>query len=161
MGAWALQPEEGRRFAEVLHADQVEGRPETRWLRGGFWRNFQVKYREINDLHKQMPATSAALDGLSGGPAREAATDPLYRGQSNDCYWHGVFGGIYLSHMRLATKEHLLAAQCICDRYGREQGLPVDGIRSRDADLDGVPELVITSPGQSIVVKPSEGAGIG
>jgi alpha-amylase len=161
MGEWALPPEEGRRFAEVLHADIAEGRPEARWLRGGFWRNFQVKYREINDLHKQMLRTSAAVEALPEGPARELATDHLYRGQSNDCYWHGVFGGIYLSHMRLATLEHLIASQDICDRQGREQGLPIDGIRSLDADLDGVPELVITSPGQALVLKPSEGAGIG
>jgi alpha-amylase len=161
MGEWSLPADEGRRFAEVLHSAVDEHRPEARWLRGGFWRNFQVKYREVNDLHKQMLRTSAAVDALPEGPARDAATDHLYRGQSNDCYWHGVFGGIYLSHMRLATQGHLIAAQDICDRQGREQGLPVDGIRSLDADLDGVPELVITSPGQAIVLKPSEGAGIG
>ena len=95
------------------------------------------------------------------GPVRERATDHLFQGQSNDCYWHGVFGGIYLSHMRLATLEHLIAAQDAADRAGRDQGLPVDGIRSIDADLDGVAELVVTSDGQSVVIKPSEGAGIG
>ncbi|MEZ4597925.1 MAG: alpha-amylase/4-alpha-glucanotransferase domain-containing protein [Chloroflexota bacterium] len=161
MGEWSLPPDQGREFSELLHAAVAEGRPEARYLRGGFWRNFQVKYREINDLHKQMLRTSAAVEALPEGPARDAATDHLYRGQSNDCYWHGVFGGIYLSHMRLATLEHLIAAQDICDRQGREQGLPVDGIRSLDADLDGVPELVVTSPGQSLVLKVSEGAGIG
>ncbi len=161
MGEWSLPAEEGRRFSEVLHADLAEGRPEPRWMRGGFWRNFQVKYREINDLHKQMLRASAAVEALPEGPVRERATDHLFRGQSNDCYWHGVFGGIYLSHMRLATLEHLIAAQDAADRAGREQGLPVDGIRSIDADLDGVPELVVTSPGQTIIIKPSEGAGIG
>ena len=39
------------------------------------------------------------------------ALDHLYQGQSNDCYWHGLFGGIYISHMRLATHEHLIAAE--------------------------------------------------
>ncbi len=39
--------------------------------------------------------------------------------------------------------------------------MPVDGIGAIDADLDGVPELVVTSPGQSLIIKPSEGAGIG
>ncbi len=130
-------------------------------MRGGFWRNFQVKYREINDLHKQMLRASAAVEALPEGPVRDRATDHLFQGQSNDCYWHGVFGGIYLSHMRLATFEHLIAAQDAADRAGREQGLPVDGIAAIDADLDGVPELVVTSPGQSLVIKPSEGGGIG
>jgi 4-alpha-glucanotransferase len=161
MGEWSLPAEEGRRYSDVLHADIAEGRPEPRWMRGGFWRNFQVKYREINDLHKQMLRTSAAVEALPEGPVRDRATDHLFQGQSNDCYWHGVFGGIYLSHMRLATLEHLIAAQDAADRAGREQGLPVDGIRSIDADLDGIAELVITSPGQSVIIKPSEGAGIG
>ncbi len=161
MGEWSLPPDEGARYSEILHADVAEGRPEVRWMRGGFWRNFQVKYREINDLHKQMLRTSAAVDALPEGEVRDRALDHLYRGQSNDCYWHGVFGGIYLSHMRLATQEHLIAAQDLADGLGREQGLPVDGIRSVDTDLDGVAELVVTSPGQVVVIKPSEGAGIG
>ena len=43
-------------------------RPEARWLRGAFWRNFQVKYREINDLHKQMLRTSDEGRGDAAGP---------------------------------------------------------------------------------------------
>ena len=34
--------------------DGRAARPKLRWLRGAIWRNFQVKYREVNDLHKQM-----------------------------------------------------------------------------------------------------------
>ena len=30
------------------------------------------------------------------GPSRTRAIDHLHRGQSNDCYWHGLFGGIYI-----------------------------------------------------------------
>ena len=45
---------------------QEDHRPEARWLRGAFWRNFQVKYREINDLHKQMLRTSAKVDADAG-----------------------------------------------------------------------------------------------
>ena len=33
----------------------------ARRMRGAFWRNFQVKYREINDLHKRMLAVSEAV----------------------------------------------------------------------------------------------------
>ena len=90
-------------------------RPEARWLRGAFWRNFQVKYREINDLHKQMLRTSDKVEAMTPGPARDGALDHLYQGQSNDCYWHGLFGGIYISHMRLATYEHLIAAEDLAD----------------------------------------------
>ena len=72
-------------------------------MRGGFWRNFQVKYREINDLHKQMLRTSAKVAAMPPGAAHDRALDHLYQGQSNDCYWHGLFGGVYSRHMRLAT----------------------------------------------------------
>ena len=51
-------------------------RPEARWLRGAFWRNFQVKYREINDLHKQMLRTSAKVDAMPAGAERERGARP-------------------------------------------------------------------------------------
>ena len=116
MGEWALPPGETVVFTKLLHDAVAEKRPEARWLRGGFWRNFQVKYREINDLHKQMLRTSRKVAAMTEGPARTAALDHLHRGQSNDCYWHGLFGGIYISHMRLATYEHLIAAEDAADR---------------------------------------------
>ena len=65
-------------FTEVLHRAQAERRPEARWLRGAFWRNFQVKYREINDLHKQMLRTSAAVAAMEdGADTRDGARPPL------------------------------------------------------------------------------------
>src|SRR4029078_6951020 len=85
--------------------------PAARFLRGGMWRNFAARYREVNELHKQMLRVSAAVDAMPAGPARDRALDHLYRGQSNDCYWHGLFGGIYLVHMRMATLAELIAAE--------------------------------------------------
>src|SRR5665811_203504 len=80
-----------------------------------------------------------------------------------DSYWHGLFGGIYISHMRLATYEHLIAAEDAADRAARAAGAipPPDGVRAVDVDLDGIDEVVLATPGQVVVVKPSEGAGIG
>ena len=124
MGEWALPADEGLAFEQAVAAAQAEGRPEARWLRGGFWRNFQVKYREINDLHKQMLRTLRPRSpGWRAGPGHDAALRELMQGQSNDCYWHGVFGGIYIAHMRLATYEHLIAAEDCrrCRRPGRRR----------------------------------------
>jgi hypothetical protein len=161
MGEWSLPPDESLVFAELLHRAEAAGAPEYRYLRGGFWRNFQVKYREINDLHKQMLRTSAKVAAMPEGPAKRAALDHLYKGQSNDCYWHGLFGGIYISHMRLATYEHLIGAEDAADQAARAAGAAVDGVRVEDIDLDGVPEVVLATAGQIVAVKPSEGAGIG
>ena len=157
MGEWALPADEGARFTELLHRAQAERRPEVRWLRGGFWRNFQVKYREINDLHKQMLRASGKVAAMPDGPAKAAAADHLHRGQSNDCYWHGLFGGIYISHMRLATYEHLIAAEDAADAAAGAQTAALQA----DLDLDGIPEALLASPGQVVTVKPGEGAGIG
>jgi alpha-amylase len=157
MGEWALPPDESRAFAATLHAAVAEGRPEARWLRGASWRNFQVKYREINDLHKQMLRTSDAVDAMLPGPDRALALDHLYQGQSNDCYWHGLFGGIYINHMRLATYEHLIAAEDLADtEAGR-----LHTAERRDLDLDGLDDVRLAGPGQVVTVDLAEGAGIG
>ena len=157
MGEWALPPDESRVFTSVLHAAQKKRRPEARWLRGAFWRNFQVKYREINDLHKQMLRTSAKVDEMADGADRARALDHLYQGQSNDCYWHGLFGGIYIGHMRLATYEHLIAAEDLADRAADQ----LDAAECRDLDLDGQDDVRLAGPGQVVTVDLTEGAGIG
>ncbi|HTC86452.1 MAG TPA: alpha-amylase/4-alpha-glucanotransferase domain-containing protein, partial [Candidatus Acidoferrum sp.] len=161
MGEWALPADESLAFEHALHEAEATGRPEARWLRGGFWRNFQIKYREINELHKQMLRVSAKVAALPAGPPRERALHELLQGQSNDCYWHGVFGGIYIAHMRLATFEHLIAAEDLADAVVRTAGGDPDGIVVLDTDLDGVDELFVGSPGQVVVLAPADGAGIG
>jgi 4-alpha-glucanotransferase len=157
MGEWALPAEESRAFGEALRHARETGAPEARWLRGASWRNFQVKYREVNDLHKQMLRTSAKVALLAEDAAREEATDHLHRGQSNDCYWHGLFGGIYIAHMRAATLEHLIAAEDVADR---ELGL-LDRAELGDLDLDGRDEVLLGNAGQVVTIDLDEGAGIG
>ena len=155
MGEWALPPDESLVFAEVLKRAEAEKRPEARWLRGAFWRNFQVKYREINDLHKQMLRTSDKVEAMAPGAARDLAIDRLYQGQSNDCYWHGLFGGVYISHMRLATYEHLIAAEDMADTaHGR-----LVATERVDLDMDGVDEVRLATAGQVVTVDLQEGAG--
>ncbi len=157
MGEWALPPDEMAVFGPLFH-DAVAGhRPEARWLRGGFWRNFQVKYREVNDLHKQMLRASGKVAAMPQGAAKAAAVDHLHRGQSNDCYWHGLFGGIYISHLRLATYEHLVAAEDAADGLA---GWPRTA-ETLDLDMDGRPEAILSERGQVVTVKPAEGGGVG
>jgi alpha-amylase len=157
MGEWALPPDESRAFHETLERARVEGRPEARWLRGASWRNFQVKYREINDLHKRMLRVSEAVAAMPAGRARDAAHEDLLRGQSNDVYWHGLFGGIYIPHLRLATLAHLVAAE---DAADAALGTVHRGERA-DLDLDGRDEVLLANEGQVVTVDLAEGAGIG
>ena len=180
MTEWVLPPDEQTVFVELIQAAREQGRPEARFLRGGFWRNFQARYREVNDLHKQMLRVSRKVDRMPAGAEKSAALEHLYQGESNDCYWHGLFGGIYIVHMRMATLGHLIAAEDLADSWARREAAappaaaptapapspapPVpssDGIFLFDADLDGVAEALLASEGQSVVVDLAEGAGIG
>lgn len=156
MGAWALPPDESRAFLEVLDRDRADGRPEPRWMRGASWRNFQVKYREVNDLHKRMLRVSEKVAALLPGPVRERALDQLLRGQSNDVYWHGLFGGIYLPDLRLATASHLVAAEDAADAASGR----LDRAEVTDVDLDGRDEVLLSDAGQVVTVDLDEGAGI-
>jgi len=161
MGEWALEPDEAEAYRDTLRADLAERRPEPRWMHGASWRNFQHRYREVNDLHKQMLRTSAKVGTLAPGPVRDRAVDQLQRGQGNDPYWHGLFGGLYLSHLRTAAAGHLIAAEDLADGEARRLGRSPDGAFIRDLDLDGRPEILLSAPGQVVTVKPDEGAGIG
>ena len=112
MTEWALPPDDALVFHDAIEKATEEGSAALPFLSGAMWRNFQARYREINDLHKQMLRVSAAVDAMpDDDPTTERAEDHLHRGQSNDCYWHGLFGGVYIVHMRMATLAHLIAAE--------------------------------------------------
>ena len=62
----------------------------------------------------------------------------LHRTQANDAYWHGLFGGLYLPHLRRAIWNHLIALEAALDR-----DLPRPSFERRDLDLDGREELIL------------------
>ena len=93
---------------------------------------------------------------MPAGPDREAALDHLYRGQSNDCYWHGLFGGVYLADVRLAAHANLIAAEDAADTLA---GAATQSTEA-DVDIDGLSEIVFESPGQVVVIKPDAGAAV-
>jgi 4-alpha-glucanotransferase len=159
MGEWAMPADEALAFAGAVREAREHGRPEARWLRGAAWRNFQVKYREVNDLHKQMLRVSELVESMAAGNPRERARDHLYAGQSNDPYWHGLFGGTYLPDLRVSALSNLIAAE----DAARIAGVPAaraSGVRV-DLDLDARDEVLLSTDGLIVAVKPDEGAGIG
>lgn len=155
MDGWALPVEEQPVFNRLLDHAASRNLPDMRFLRGALWRNFQARYREINDLHKQMLRVSAAVDQMPAGELRDRARDHLYRGQSNDCYWHGWFGGVYIVHMRMATLAELIGAEDLA--LGTSTALT--GVA--DYDLDGIDEVALGTPGQTVIVDVADGAGLG
>ena len=164
MTEWVLPPEETPVFVDLLETARERNDPAARFLRGGFWRNYAARYREINELHKQMLRVSDKVAAMAPGPERDRALDHLYQGQSNDCYWHGLFGGIYIVHMRMATLAHLIAAEDLADaqtvRMGLGEGVAAYGARLFDTDLDAIDEVLVSSPGQTVIVDLAEGGAI-
>ncbi len=122
-----------------------------RWS-GGFWRNFIARYPEVNAMHKKMLRVSGRV-AAAGSPAG-AVTD-LLRGQANDAYWHGVFGGVYLPHLRRSVWRSLLAAE-------RAVSPSSGGLRTEisDYDLDGSCEVLLESPLQNAYLAPAAGGAV-
>jgi len=158
---WALPPEAQRAYEEAVA--RLEGMPDAAtlraFLRGGFWRNFLSKYPEANSLHKRMLRVSAAVASLPGDGAGGEAREALWRGQCNDAYWHGVFGGLYLPHLRRAVTGNLVRAETVADRYARGGGAWRAADLS-DFDADGAPEVRLASPEIGLLLDPAEGGAL-
>ena len=80
---------------------------------GGRFDNFLDKYPESRWMKERMHQVSARIARANGShPAqtKALARSALYRAQCNCSYWHGVFGGLYLHHLRSAVFENLIRA---------------------------------------------------
>ena len=153
MEAWSLPPAAARRLAGLEH-DLGEARlagPDGALVRGAHWLNFLVKYPEANRMHKKMLALSALCRARGDPPAVRRA---IGRAQCNDAYWHGVFGGLYLPHLRAAIWRNLALAEA---ELRRGEELAVERL---DLDGDGAEELWIHAAGVSALVSPLRGGAI-
>jgi len=97
-GEWALPPAASAELTAARHRlqDLPDGERLARLLRGGFFRNFLLKYPEIGDAYWKMLRLSRKVHEASAARPRDprllAARERLWQGQANDAYWHGVFG---------------------------------------------------------------------
>ena len=143
MNEWTLPPAAAATFAQLVHDEKDAGRYERHkpFLRGGIWRNFFSRYPESNWMHKRMLAISARLACVpTDTPQRTELQEQLHRAQANDAYWHGLFGGLYLPHLRRAIWNNLLPLEAALDRL-----LPRPPFARGDLDLDGNEELTLAS----------------
>jgi 4-alpha-glucanotransferase len=133
------------------------------FLRGSGWRGFFRKYAESNLLHKKMLRVSACVAAVPprrSSPEHTAqmqeARDRLLRGQGNDAYWHGIFGGLYAPHLRTELWRNLVRAETIVDQL--TPGRSVPRFEFLDYDADGHSELLFSAPEYQALLKPSDGA---
>lgn len=172
MTEWALPAVQQNRFHDAKHDLEDAHRWEGigPFARGGFWRNFKVRYPETGDMYARMQMVSRRLaeadrqdacrDSAEPDTMLEAARTELYRGQCNCSYWHGAFGGVYLPHLRHAVYNHLIAADNLLDQ---REGRGLDGqdwveLDTADYNLDGRQEIRLASNRLVTLLAPSNGA---
>ncbi len=163
MTEWVLPVEQLSDYVQVRREMEHDPRwPRlARFVRGGFWRNFKVKYPETNEMYSRMMMVSKRLDELSKDPAAnrevlEQARSALYRGQCNCSYWHGAFGGVYLPHLRNGVYQQLIAADTLLDQAaGRHKGW-VEAT-AEDYNFDGRQEVLLANDRAVALVAPSRG----
>lgn len=172
MTEWALPAQQQNAYHDLQHELQDAGKWDavSEFARGGFWRNFKVRYPETSDMYARMQMVSKRFAQAQADDARRDDGEPdhllslaqteLYRGQCNCSYWHGAFGGVYLPHLRHAVYNHLIAAENLLDeREGR--GLnDADWVELDTADynLDGRQEVRLASNRLVTLLAPSDGA---
>ena len=138
------------------------------FVRGGYWRNFKVKYPETNTMYARMQMVSRRLleaveSGASGELVDQARLE-LYRGQCNCSYWHGAFGGAYLPHLRNAVFHHLIAADNLLDQHEHRSWqtdqLSWVELSADDFNLDDRLEVRLANNRLTALVAPVEGGQI-
>lgn len=167
MGEWSLPAKQTLVFKQL--AKEIEARGEKDrykpYLSGGFWRNYLAKYPESNHLQKRTLYVSQKIKELKdkfGAKLPEqllTAENELWQSQCNCPYWHGIFGGLYLPHLRHAAYEHLIRAEKLADEVAA--GRP-DWFKTETVDLDacGRPEIILNSRQLNLIVAPAFGGAL-
>jgi alpha-amylase len=162
MTEWALPVDQQVEYDRVVHEFDRDPRfPHLkRFLRGGFWRNFKVKYPEANEMYARMMMVSRRLAEVRPEEVDldtyHYAQQALYRGQCNCPYWHGAFGGIYLPHLRNAIYNQLIASENLIDEATGRSG-PWCEASIDDYDFDSRQEVRLASDKLIALVAPERG----
>ena len=157
MNEWTLPAAAAQRYAELVHAAETDGvlERDRPFIRGGIWKNFLTRYPEANWMHKRMLGLSARLASLPADQVRQDLVELLHEAQANDAYWHGLFGGIYLPHLRRAVWRALISLERRLDSL---QARPAQF--SGDIDMDGIDEVFLSSLSLQAVLRPDKDASL-
>ncbi len=150
MGEWSMPPGEQHEMERAKSILQHNGGSGLeRFLHGGHWRNFLVRYPEVNLLQKR----TLHLSRDAHKQCNDAALDHIWQAQCNCPFWHGVFGGVYLENIRHANFGHLAIADELL--HPGPQAPDV-----RDWNYDGNDEICLRSQAHAVTVAPGTGGEI-
>jgi len=152
MGEWSLPPAAQADYESLADELRRQNRFDAAkpFLLGGTWRGFKTKYPEANLMYGRMLHVSRK----ARASGKRDALQELYRAQCNCSYWHGVFGGLYLPHLRGSVYRHLIAAEKILEKNG------APGAETLDLDLDGRADVRLHNPKLNVFITPSMGGHI-
>ncbi len=137
MGEWSLRADDALKleaFKKEMGNERYDAEG-VKFLKGGIWKNFFVKYTESNRIHKRTLELSKARKDVNKADFDKA----LYKAQTNDALWHGVFGGLYLPNLRDNAYRYIIEAEDI--RYGKKLL-----IESDQNELDGYDKVKVVTP---------------
>ena len=143
MNEWTLPAPRAATYHALLEQEKAAGRFEAHkpFLRGGIWRNFMSRDPDANWMHKRMLGASRRLAALPPEQRSAELQEYLHRAQANDAYWHGLFGGLYLPHLRRAIWNNLLKLEAALERLA-----PWPRQQQGDLDHDGHVETALRNP---------------
>ncbi len=140
MNEWTLPVPAAHHYADLVQQEKYNNRYEVTkpYVRGGIWRNFFMRYPESNWMHKRMLKLSERFHSLPPNKQSPEMLAALYECQANDAYWHGLFGGLYLPHLRRAVFNAMLKLEAMLDKV-TERPYKV----LQDLDMDGYDEAFL------------------
>ncbi len=172
MNEWALRTADAVEYNALRNNLRQNNELEKygRFFQGGFWRNFLIKYSESNHLHKKMLWVSNKIAEAQQKISKRTISEKkskilrdaqraLFRGQCNCPYWHGIFGGLYLNHLRFAVYRELIQAEKLIDSIVSSKKKYINFINT-DFDKDGNSEIIIESDAYHVILNPSKGGTI-
>ncbi|MFX1323600.1 MAG: alpha-amylase/4-alpha-glucanotransferase domain-containing protein [Promethearchaeota archaeon] len=176
MEEWVLPTKIRKNFKRIRKdLKEDEKKKETyQFLKGGFWRYFLVKYPESNNMHKKMLYVRNKLTYTEENLLKiendkiisiilnniNEAWDEIYKSQCNDCYWHGLFGGIYLQFLRFSVYTHLINAEKLIDTVNALVNPKLASyiyITPLDFNKDSKTEYIIESDILNLYINPNDG----
>jgi alpha-amylase len=144
---------------KIAHADEL-----IKFLHGGFWRQFLVKYYEANNMHKKMMYVRDKLRWVENQWGRtdrtKEALKEIFKAQCNDPYWHGQFGGIYFGFMRRNIYQYLIQAEKIIEEVCQETQKITPKVVLIDLDKDGREEILMETALITLYFHPFRGGSV-
>ncbi|MHA2183783.1 MAG: alpha-amylase/4-alpha-glucanotransferase domain-containing protein [Promethearchaeota archaeon] len=177
MEEWVLPTKIRKNFKKIRKALKDDNREVYQFLKGGFWRYFLVKYPESNNMHKKMLYVREKLIFTEENLMKvdeesifsiilntiNNAWDEIYKAQCNDCYWHGLFGGVYLQFLRFSVYTHLINAEKLIDTINAIINPKLASyiyITPLDFTKDSKTEYIIESDIYNLYINPNDGGTI-